>query len=541
MLQRLIEQGTKVDLIYLDPPFNSNRAYNIIYDSRAADAQDKAFDDTWRYTSQIEQMLLDFEAHLEAEEALSAVVKAFLRTWIGNLQASDTTDKKMIAYLIYMTERLVLMHKVLRSTGSLYLHCDPTASHYLKVLLDGIFGKQNFRNEITWQRYATHSLSEREYNNITDILLFYSKEKGRNTFSHPYRASTKEEIQERFKHIEAETGRRFQHVALEQQSNASSAGELRHIQGKTVTSEIGWRWTQETFDTRLKDNPYLIHWTKNGRPRYKIYADEYKGEPTGNMWTSKDVKYLTSGSKERLGYKTQKPLALLKRIIAASSQEGDLVLDPFCGCGTTIEAAIQLKRNWMGIDISGDAIDLTISKRIRRYHIEYEKVEGAPDTRKEYERLSPYEKQDWLVRQLQGQPSLRKSGDQGVDGELRIHIGFKKEAKKQVDRWGRLLFSVKTGKQCTPSLVRELRGTISAQKAEMGVLILDQEPTLGMEQEADKAGELAYYFREDLPPDKLPRLQIITTDDIFDGRTVVRPPSIKEIMLHRQHAQARLL
>ena len=527
VLERCIEEGTKVDLIYLDPPFNSNRAYNIIYDRAAADAQDKAFDDTWSYTPQAVRMLQDFELYLETADELSPVVKAFLSTWIRTIDTSDTSDKKMVAYLIYMTERLVLMHKVLRPSGSLYLHCDPTASHYLKVLMDGIFGKNNFRNEIIWKRrQEKHNLAQKHMGKMHDTILYYAKS-SEHIYKIGYTDYDPKYLATHYKHKD----NRGVYRSLPA-TNESGGNKPYTFMG----IRRAWRFAAERMQD-LHNQGLLTQSTSGGPFYYKKYLKDAKGVPLQDIWD--DIS--PARGKEYLGYKTQKPIELLERIIKSSTNEGDLVLDPFCGCGTTIEAAIKLKRNWIGIDISGDAVDLTIHKRIEKYGLRCKPVEGAPDTRKEYERLSPYEKQDWLIRQLQGQPNSRKSGDQGVDGEMRIHIGYKKEEKKQTDLWGRIIFSVKTGKQCTPSLVRELSGTMRSQKAEMGVLILDKEPTPGMETEADKSGTLPYQLREDQPKDYFPCLQIITTDDIFDRRTVVRPPSIREIMLHRQHAQGKLL
>lgn len=230
--------------------------------------------------------------------------------------------------------------------------------------MDEIFGKRNYINEITWPRYAVHSLSKLGFDNIADVLLFYSKNKSENTiFNNVYGELTSTEIKDRFPFVEKETGRNFQHVALEQSANKSSAGEYRIIQGKKVFSDIGWRWSQETFDKRLTSNPYLIYWTSNGKPRYKKYADEYQGKPLGNIWS--DISYLSAGDKEKTGYPTQKPLALLERIIKASSNESDIVLDPFCGCATTCVAAEKLGRQWIGIDVSEIAAEL-VKTRIKK-------------------------------------------------------------------------------------------------------------------------------------------------------------------------------
>ena len=330
-----------IDLIYLDPPFNSKTNYAAPIGSKAAGAE---FKDTWTL-SDVDNAWLDL---IETKHpALNRVIHA----------AMTNSDK---SYLIYMAARLLEMYRVLKPTGSIYLHCDPTMSHYLKLVMDAVFGKENFLADITWKRYAAHSLSKTAVDTISDHLLYYAKN---NTHVMANRVTSQldtEELNKKFPHVETETGRRFQHVALEQRSNQSSAGEIRKIGDKTVRSDIGWRWNQSTFDERIAKNPYLIYWTNTGKPRYKIYADEYAGEPVGNIWT--DIPYLTSGNSERTGYPTQKPLALLDRIIKASSNEGDTVLDAFCGCATTLVAADRIQRNWIGIDISAKASELVVER-----------------------------------------------------------------------------------------------------------------------------------------------------------------------------------
>ena len=330
-----------VDLIYLDPPFNSNANYAAPIGSKAAGAE---FKDTWTLND-VDVAWLDL---IETKyPVLNRVIHA----------AMTNSDK---SYLVYMAARLLEMKRVLKNTGSIYLHCDPTMSHYLKLVMDAVFGKENFLADITWKRYAAHSLSKSAVDTISDHLLYYAKD---NTHVMANRVTSQldtEKLNKKFPHVETETGRRFQHVALEQNSNRSSAGEVRKIGDKTVTSNIGWRWNQSTFDERIAKNPYLIYWTRTGKPRYKIYADEYSGEPVGNIWT--DIPYLASGDGERTGYPTQKPVALLNRIIEASSNESEVVFDPFCGCATTLVAADRLQRDWIGIDISAKAAELVIER-----------------------------------------------------------------------------------------------------------------------------------------------------------------------------------
>ena len=333
-----------VDLIYLDPPFNSKRMFQAPIGSRAAGA---SFKDMWSWND------VD-KAYLEMIIEKYPYLVQFIQS------VSEIHGTAMMSYLTYMAQRILEMHRLLKPSGGLYLHCDPTASHYLKIVLDRIFGKNNFRNEITWRRYAAHSLSKSAFDSTADILFVYSKDAAQTVFNHTYVDMTDEAMKVKFPHIESETGRKFQHVALEQSSNRTSAGESRMIDGKKITSQIGWRWQQKTFDERSIDNPHIIYWTKAGRPRYKIYADEYKGAPLGSIWT--DIPPLSSGDKERTGYPTQKPLALLRRIISASSNPGDIVFDPFCGCATTMVAAQQLGRHWIGIDIAEKSADLVMER-----------------------------------------------------------------------------------------------------------------------------------------------------------------------------------
>ena len=330
------------DLFYLDPPFNSKRIYSAPVGTKSAGA---SFKDMWGWE--------------DVNEAyLDKIVENYpsLVDFIKSIQVSHS--KAMMAYITYMTQRLIEMHRILKHTGSLYLHCDPTASHYLKMLLDFIFGRDNFRNEITWERSEQHNLAKKKFDTVTDIILYYTKSDDY-YFQTQFSKLSLKEIEEKFPYTEEETGRRFMHRNLDKSSNRNYIGK-RIIQGREIESLLGWIWTQETFDERLAENPYLIYWTKNDKPRYKIYADEYLGRQNTNLWD--DIKGLGSMSKERTGYPTQKPLSLLKRIIEASSKEGDLVIDPFCGCATTCVAAQQLNRKWIGIDIEEKAAEVLIDR-----------------------------------------------------------------------------------------------------------------------------------------------------------------------------------
>jgi DNA modification methylase len=331
-----------VDLIYLDPPFNSKRIYSAPIGTKAAGS---SFKDMWTWQD-VNEAYLD-----KMVDQYPSMVR-----FIESIQ--EIHSKGMMAYITYMTQRIIELHRILKDTGSFYLHCDPTASHYLKIILDFVFGKENFRNEITWERSEQHNLASKRFDAVTDTILFYAKSENA-YFQNQYSQIEKDEMEKKFPYIEKETGRRFMHRNLEKSSNKNSLGK-RVIDGKEIYTTLGWVWSQETFDERLAQNPYLIYWTGNGKPRYKIYADEYSGRMNTSLWD--DIKGLSSNSKERTGYPTQKPLALLHRIIRASSKDGDIVLDPFCGCATTCVAAQQLGRKWVGIDIEKQAVSVLMDR-----------------------------------------------------------------------------------------------------------------------------------------------------------------------------------
>jgi len=264
-------------------------------------------------------------------------------------------------FLEFLRKRLVFLRELLSEDGSIYVHLDWKKGHYVKTIMDEVFGEQNFLNQITWKRYAAHSLSTVRYDTISDYILLYAKTACSVSLTPQLQQLSDEEIERRFPYIEKETGRRYQHAALEKSANWSSRGEARLIQGKRVITDIGWIWTQKTFDERIRENPYLIYWTKDGRPRYKIYADEYQGRPIGDVWD--DIAYLSASDSERIDYPTQKPEALLDRIIRTSSNPGDLVLDCFAGSGTTLAVAEKLGRRWIGVDCGKLAV-YTMQKRL---------------------------------------------------------------------------------------------------------------------------------------------------------------------------------
>ena len=470
-IQHLIDNQIEVDLIYLDPPFNSNRNYHIIYKSEKngnSKAVQKAFHDMWTMTSQTRKLVLDFKEKLETTKELSPLVRAFLEAWINPFLEDESKDRAMIVYLIYMTERLLLMKRVLKETGSIYLHCDPTASHYLKIIMDGIFGRHNFVNEIIWC-YKSGGASKKHFSKKHDILLFYAKNKESKYF----------------------------HLINE-----------KSYQGKDYSTG--------NKNVKLYDD-------KDGLGRYTLV----------NMKDWWQIGMLATSAKERMGYPTQKPLELLDRIIQASCPGGGIVLDPFCGCGTTLESAIRKNKQWIGIDISNNALEI-IQFRIEGIGFQkkdYELIYGNPDTLEEYNRLDPYQKQEWLIHAIGGFCNPRKSGDGGVDGELTVHGGFDGFGN---DIWHRVIFSVKTGKQSKPEFIRELMGTMKMKGAEYGGLIVDKDPSEKMMMKASSQKEMKYQYEEKLPPQYFETVQILTSQQIMDGAEFNLPPSIHTIREYRR-------
>ena len=334
-----------VDLIYLDPPFNSNRNYAAPVGSRAAGA---AFKDTWTL-SDLDTAWMGLIA--DEQPAMYKVIET----------AGLTHGKGMQSYLCMMAVRLLEMRRVLKESGSIYLHCDPTAGHYLKLLMDSIFGVKNFLSDISWKRTSAHSDTKqgrRQHGRIRDSLLFYSNG-GDWTWNPIYTDYDPDYVEQFYKHIDPETGRRYALDNLTGPGGGAKGNPRYEVMGITRF----WRYSEERMALLIKEGRVVQ--TKPGAvPRYKRYLDEMPGVPLQDQWI--DIKPIQSQSKEGTGYPTQKPLALLERIIAASSNPGDVVLDPFCGCATACVAAERLGRKWVGIDISEKAVEL-VNMRLRDF------------------------------------------------------------------------------------------------------------------------------------------------------------------------------
>ena len=503
VLRRYIDDES-VDLVYLDPPFNSSRNFNVLFaeqDGSRAAAQIQAFEDTWQWD---EAASATYHEVVEAGGKVSEVLQAF-QLFLGG---SD-----MLAYLSMMAPRLVELRRTLKDTGSLYLHCDPTASHYLKLLLDAVFGPQNFRNEIVWKRSDAHNDAKqgaRQYGRVHDVILFYTKsdEWTWNSIYTPLPDSTQETW---YSNVEEGTGRRYNKADL----TAAKAGGDTKYEWKGVPPPPGRYWAYSREKMAQMDKEGRLVYSKSGRPYMKRYLDESKGVSIQDWWDDISMLRGISDTGERLGYPTQKPLALLERIVAVSSNEGDLILDPFCGCGTTIDAAQKLKRRWIGIDITHLAIGLIRNRLKDRYGAAAQfNVIGEPVSVEDagvLARTDPYQFQWWSLGLVGARPvEQRKGADKGIDGRLYFHDGTGKGKAHQI------IFSVKAGKLHAP-YVRDLAGVIEREKAQMGVLVTLDEPTKKMRAEAADAGIY------ESPWGKHPKLQIVTVRELLEGKGIELP------------------
>lgn len=504
-----------IDLVYLDPPFNSNRDYNVLFQERdlsPSRAQIKAFEDCWHWDQDAQSTYEE----LTGPEAPVKGVPPTLSILIEALYRALPKRNDLLAYLVMMAPRLVELHRVLKPTGSLYLHCDPSASHYLKLVLDAIFGPERFVNEIIWKRSSAHSDTRQgaqHYGRISDTILFYSKTEKR-TFNQQYLPYDQEYIERDYRRVEEGTGRRYRLSDLSGPGGAAKGNPFYEVMGVSRH----WRYTKEKMD-KLIAAGRVVQTRPGAVPQYKRYLDEMPGVAIQNIWT--DVEVINNRSKEKLGYPTQKPVSLLERILKVSSNEGDVVLDPFCGCGTTIEAAQLFKREWIGIDITHLAIKVVRDRMASKFPgAEYELL-GEPqdvESARVLAEVSPYEFQWWAVHRVKGRPIGGQHGsregkrgrDRGVDGFIKFRSG---------NSVHEIIISVKGGRNVTPAMVRELRGTLERQKAAIGVLITMQEPSAEMRREAVEAG----FFRTGGA--KFPRLQLLSVQDLFNGKGVAYPAS----------------
>lgn len=490
-----------VDLVYLDPPFNSNASYNVLFKApsgKGSQAQIEAFEDTWHWNEHAERA---FDEVMQSGNSEAANMLKAMRSFLG--------ENDMMAYLAMMAVRLIELHRVLKPTGSLYLHCDPTASHYLKILLDAIFGAERFVNEISWRRTtakADYKQGARHFPRIRDIIFRYAKT-DEYVFNQPFADYDESYLESKYR-FRDEAGRLYRLDNLTGPGGAAKGNAHYELMGVTRY----WRYSKERM-AALVEEGRIIQTKPGGVPQYKRYLDEMPGAPVSDDWD--DIRPINSQAQERLGYPTQKPLVLLERIISASSNETDFVLDPFCGCGTAVHAAQKLNRQWIGIDITHLAIGL-IERRLKDAFpgIKFE-VHGTPKDFGGAENLAQrdkYQFQWWAVTLINAVPygGKKKGADSGIDGYYYCKPDGKKTEAGVV--------SVKGGDNLGVQMVRDLNGVMVREKAPFAVLVTLRDPTGPMVKEAASAGFL------DTPFGKYPKLQIATVTDMLAGKLPKLPP-----------------
>ena len=482
-----------VDLIYLDPPFNSNATYNVLFRERSGEesaAQITAFDDTWRWGMESE---FAYQEVITQQGGKVGELLAAMRAFLG--------QNDMMAYLTMMAQRLIELHRVLKPIGSIYLHCDPTASHYLKLLMDAVFGAVNYRSEIIWQRTTAHSDSTR-YGANTDTILFYTKS---DTWTwNPQYQPYDEKYKARFRSKDPD-GRLWADYDITAKGLSGGGYEYEY---KGVRSL--WRVPLETMQ-RL-DAEGRLHFTSRGGIRRKRYLDEMPGRPVQRLWD--DIDAINSQARERLGYPTQKPEALLERIISASSNEGDVVLDPFCGCGTAVAAAESLNRHWIGIDVTHLAITLirhrlhdSFGEDLREYE-----VIGEPKDLQSAESLALHDRYQfewWALGLVDARPARdrKKGADAGIDGFINFFDDTSGKPK-------RIVVQVKSG-NVQRNQIATLISDMEREKAALALFVTLKAPTEPMRQEAYGAG---FYTPEAFPDHQFPKVQILTIEELLAGR-----------------------
>src|SRR6266516_7715992 len=514
-----------VDLVYLDPPFNSNADYNVLFretSGEVSQAQFHAFTDTrsWADAAETYHQFIDNCPNVAVVEMMEAF-HSFLK------------NSPMMAYLAMMAPRLVELHRVLKETGSLYLHCDPTASHYLRLLLDEIFDATNFRNELIWRRTRAHNDAKiTRFGSIHDVILFYAKS-DRRVFNKivTLRDPGAPKTHDLYRHTD---GNLYRKGDCRAPGNRGPRFEWNgHIQH--------WRFTPE-MAKHLEAEGKIVY-SKTGMPRVLRPVEESKGSQLQDVWT--DIDSLNAAAAERLGYPTQKPIALLERIISASSNPDDVVLDPFCGCGTTIHAAQKLDRQWIGIDITYLAINL-IKRRLKDAfgeEIEFEE-KGAPTDFGGAKQLAENDKfqfQHWALSLIGARPLKEgdgKGADRGVDGLLYYYETERKDIPGRVREEPlprsepvhreKIIVQVKGG-GVNRSDVATLLGDVENQKAAAGVLIILEKPSKQMRAEAADAGSYSSKLWHDKD---YPRIQILTIEGLLNGtERVDAPPQINPLAI----------
>lgn len=509
-----IMQGMKkhsVDLIYLDPPFNSKQNYNLLYKTmtgKPVPEQVEAFCDTWEMDPQKEAIARSMPV-LMREHGVDDYYVDFWRLWMQSLR---TSQPHLLAYLIFMVQRLLHMKSLLRPTGSIYLHCDSAASHYIKVMMDGIFGHKNFRNEIIWKRADTvkgnAGQGAKGFGRNTDTILFYTAGDSY-TFNPPFTDYSDDYLEKSYRFTDPD-GRRYRLISMIGPGGAGKGNPYYEVMGVSRH----WRYSQKSMAALIEKG--MVIQTKPGTvPNRKQYLDEGKGVPVQSLWD--DISALHATSKERLGYPTQKPVSLLERIIKASSNKGDVVFDPFCGCGTTIYAAHENERKWIGCDIAILSIKLVREVLAEKYRLvegAHYVVNGIPtsvDGAQELFNKDPSTFQNWFVERVGGFPMQRKSADRGIDG--RIYFETRNGLRE-------MMIQVKGGKHVRPTDIRDLRGVLEREPtAEMAGFLSISPPTKAMLSEAAEAGTFEYSGVQ------YARIQFLTAEDVLVGKKEFHMPT----------------
>ena len=500
-----------IDLCYIDPPFNSKQNYNQIYNQldKEDTAQAQAFIDTWTWDKLASEGL---------EEILKSHNPLYTNQLINLMSGLSKVIGKssLLAYLVSMTLRIVEIHRALKPTGSFYLHCDPTASHYLKILADSIFLPKGgeFRNEIIWKRTSAHSDTQGKFGKNNDIILFYTKSK-KATWNKQYVSLSEDRLKNY--NYQDEDGRKWASGDLSAKGLTGGGYEYEYRGIKSF-----WRCPLATMQKLDSEN--RLHFTQKGGIRVKRYLDENKGQAIQQIFD--DIPPISSQAKERLGYPTQKPEALLERIIKASSKEGDTILDCYCGCGTTIAVAEKLGRNWIGIDITYQSISLilrrlkesfgeSIMKQVQLSGIPKDLESARALALKQDDRLRK-EFEKWAILTYANDNAIindKKGADKGIDG-----IAYLLEGQ---DELRQIIFSVKSGK-LSVAQIRDLRGVIERENAAIGILLCLEEPTRAMLQECKEAG----IYKHPLVQQTFDRLQIITIEEVTRGARLSVPLAV---------------
>ena len=514
-----------VDMIYLDPPFSSNRDYNAIYTDetgRPLPDQVEAFCDTWTLTPEHELAIRQMPV-LMREAGIEDEVAEFWRMWMNALRL---TNPQLLAYLSYMGQRLLQMRGLLKPTGSVYLHCDPTASHYIKILMDSVFGHRNFRNEIIWKRTSAHS-GARKFGPVHDVILFYSRSDNYE-WNRTYQPYDDDYVEENYRY--------------EDSKGRHSRGDLTGSGTRTGNSGRPWRdydptsagrhWAlpqdralpdwflrpdgYETMPTQERlevlDGQGLIYWPSKGNvPRFKRYLTTMDGVAAQDVIL--DIN--PASGDEDMGYDTQKPIALLERLIEASTNKGDVVFDPFCGCATTIEAAHKLERRWIGVDIAIHAIKrvakIRLEDRLRLAEGTDFVIEGVPHNLEGAQDLwqrDKYHFQKWAVEQVDGFVTTRRTADGGIDGRIYFAVPGEQDLQSMV-------LEVKGGANVTIADLRALHSVLEREEALMAGLItmhkVEGRKRTNFQRLIAESGSL------DILGKDYPRMQILSVPEIIEG------------------------